>query len=91
VAGPQQKIAAATQLQAQVETAQQQAIAQQMAARAPAVPASAAPVLAAAPAVTDEVIAQPRRLGDLHEVGILSAKAMAALKAKLINMSERNT
>ena len=84
VAGSQQKKAAAAQQQAQIEAAQQQAqieaaaqqaVAEQMAAEVP-VPA---------PAVTDDVIAQLQKLGELHASGVLSDEEFATLKAKLIN------
>lgn len=89
VSGSQQQKAAAAQQQAQNEAAQQQAqidaaaqqaVAAQMAAQAPA--AEAAP--AAAPAVTDDVITQLQKLGELRAAGVLSEEEFTALKAKLI-------
>ena len=91
VAGSQQQKAAAAQQQAQLEAAAQQAqidaaaqqaVAEQLAAQAPAVEAAPA---AAAPAVTDDVIAQLQKLGELKAAGVLSDEEFAALKAKLIN------
>ena len=89
VAGSQQQKAAAAQQQAQMEAAQQQAlieaaaqqaVAEQMVAQAPA---GAAP--APAPVVTDDVIAQLQKLGELHASGVLNDEEFATLKAKLIN------
>lgn len=84
VAGSQQQKAAAAQQQAQMEAAAQQVVAEQMAVQAPA---GAAPALAAAPApvVTDEVIAQLQKLGELRASGVLNDKEFATLKAKLVN------
>jgi hypothetical protein len=92
VAGAQQQKAAAAQQQAQNEAAQQQAqidaaaqqaVAEQLAAQAPSEAAPAA--AAAAPAITDEMIAQLQKLGELHASGVLSDEEFASLKAKLIN------
>ena len=80
VAGSQQQKAAAAQQQALIEAAAQQAVAEQMAAQAPA---GAAP--APAPVVTDDVIAQLQKLGELHASGVLNDEEFATLQAKLIN------
>jgi Short C-terminal domain len=72
---------AAAQQQAQIEAAAQQAVADQLATQAPAEPAAAAP----APAVTDEMIAQLQKLGELRTAGVLSDEEFASLKAKLLN------
>jgi hypothetical protein len=50
-----------------------------MAAHAPAEPVTVAP------AVTDEMIAQLQKLGELRTAGVLSDEEFAALKAKLLN------
>ncbi len=52
-----------------------------MAAQAPA---PDAPAASAAPAVTDDVIAQLQKLGELKAAGVLTDEEFAALKAKLI-------
>ena len=77
---------AAAEQQAQIEAAAQQAVADQLGGQAPAAPAPEAPAAAApAPAVTDEVIAQLQKLGELKAAGVLSDEEFATLKAKLIN------
>lgn len=73
----EQEYEAAAQ-QAQVEAAAQQAAAEY--APAPAV-APAAPATAAA---GDDMIAELKQLGGLHEAGVLSDEEFAAAKAKLL-------
>ena len=93
VAGSQQQKAVAAQQQAQMEAAQQQAlieaaaqqaVTEQMAAQAPA-GAALAPAAASAPVLTDDVIAQLQKLGELHASGVLNDEEFATGKAKLIN------
>lgn len=63
--------------QAQEEQAQQQAAAQQ--------PAPAQPAPAAAPAESmDDKIEQLKKLGELHDAGILTDEEFAQQKAKLL-------
>ncbi len=78
-ASAQQAQAAAQQ--AQFDASVQQAVAQQLAAQQPAAaPAAAAP--AAAP--ENDVIAQLKKLGELHQAGILSDEEFAAAKTKVL-------
>ena len=80
-AAAQQSQAAAQQ--AQIDAAAQQAVAQQMAAQQPA----AAPEAPAAPAPAaggDDVITQLKKLGELHQAGILDDAEFAAAKAKIL-------
>ena len=91
----QQKAAAqqaqAAQQQAQLDAAAQQAVAQQMAAQQMAAQQMAAQQPAAAPAAPapaagagDDVIAQLKKLGELHQAGILNDEEFAAAKAKIL-------
>jgi len=81
----QQKAAAqqaqAAQQQAQLDASVQQAVAQQMAAQPQAAP-SAPP--AGAGAGGEDVIAQLKKLGELHQAGILNDAEFAAAKAKIL-------
>jgi hypothetical protein len=72
-AAQQQAAAAAAEQQAQVEAAAQAAI-------------EAAAAAAPAPVVTDDVVAQLQKLGELRASGVLSDEEFAALKAKLLNL-----
>lgn len=78
VAGSQQQKAAAKQAQASAD--QQQSIAEQQAAAAAE---AAAP---AAAGLTDDTLAQLKKMGELHQAGILSDDEFAAMKAKLLNL-----
>ena len=88
----QQKAAAqqaqATAQQAQIDAAAQQAVAQHVAAQqatAPAAPAAASADPAPAAAAADNpMIAQLKKLGELHQAGILSDEEFAAAKAKVL-------
>ena len=81
----QQKAAAqqaqAAQQQAQLDASVQQAVAQQMAAQPQAAP-SAPP--AGVGAGGEDVIAQLKKLGELHQAGILNDAEFAAAKAKIL-------
>ncbi len=79
VSGSQQQKAAAKQ--AQATAAQQQALAQQQAALE-AAQAAAAP----AAGLTDDTLAQLKKMGELHQAGILSDEEFAAMKAKLLGL-----
>ena len=84
----QQKAAAqqaqAAAQQAQLDAAAQQAVAQHIAAQAAAQPV--AEPAAPAPAATggEDVIAQLKKLGELHQAGILNDAEFAAAKAKIL-------
>jgi len=83
-AAAQQSQAAAQQ--AQIDAAAEQAVAQQMAAQQPAA-APEAPEAPAAPAPAaggDDVITQLKKLGELHQAGILDDAEFAAAKAKIL-------
>ena len=77
VAGSQQQKAAAKQ--AEASAAQQQALAEQQAAQAAEAPTPAA-------GITDDTLAQLKKMGELHQAGILSDEEFAAMKAKLLNL-----
>lgn len=86
-AAAQQSQAAAQQ--AQIDAAAEQAVAQQMAAQQPAAAPEApeAPEAPAAPAPAaggDDVITQLKKLGELHQAGILDDAEFAAAKAKIL-------
>ena len=86
-AGAQQAADAAAYQQMQ----QQQAIEAQVAAQVAAQTAAAAPAPAAAPAaapggMTDEVIAQLQKLGELKNAGILNDEEFSAQKAKILGL-----
>lgn len=68
--------------QAQLDAAVQQALAQQQAAQA-AVAAPAAPALATG-GLTDENIAQLKKLAELQQAGILTTEEFEAQKAKIL-------
>jgi hypothetical protein len=92
VAGSQQQKAAAKQAeasaaqqqalaeqQADASAAQQQALAEQQAAQAAEAPTPAA-------GITDDTLAQLKKMGELHQAGILSDEEFAAMKAKLLGL-----
>jgi hypothetical protein len=76
-AATQQAQADAAAQQAQIDAAAQQAVAQHVAAQA------AAP---AAPAAGggDDIIAQLKKLGELHQAGILNEEEFAAAKTRIL-------
>ncbi len=80
VAGSQQQKAAAKQ--AQATAAQQQAMAQQQAALEAAAQDAAVP----ATGLTDDTLAQLKKMGELHQAGILSDEEFAAMKARLLGL-----
>jgi hypothetical protein len=77
--------AQATAQQAEFDAAVNQAVAGQLAAQqqqaAAAAPAAAPPAAAAA---GDDMIGQLKKLGELHQAGILSDEEFAAAKTKLL-------
>ena len=79
VAGSQQQKAAAKQ--AEASAAQQQALAEQQAALEAAQPAAAP-----AAGLTDDTLAQLKKMGELHQAGILSDEEFAAMKTKLLGL-----
>ena len=86
----QQKAAAqqaqAAAQQAQLDAAVQQAVAQQVAAQQVAAQPAPEPAAAPAPAAAggEDVIAQLKKLGELHQAGILDDAEFAAAKAKIL-------
>jgi hypothetical protein len=81
VAGSQQQKAAAKQ--ADAAAAQQQALGEQQAALAAA---QAAEAPAPAAGITDDTLAQLKKMGELHQAGVLSDEEFAAMKAKLLSL-----
>ncbi|HSQ71415.1 MAG TPA: SHOCT domain-containing protein [Rubrivivax sp.] len=77
VAGSQQQKAAAKQ--AEASAAQQQALAEQPAAQAAEAPAPAA-------GITDDTLDQLKKMGELHQAGILSDEEFAAMKSKMLGL-----